>query len=206
MKDKKDLLEHLELGSKVLKSGDGIKEAFLAIDRADFVPEDYKVEAYEDYPLPIGAGQTISQPTTVAFMLELLGAKKGENVLDVGSGSGWTTALLAHIVGPKGKVTALEIVPELFEFGKKNLEKYDLKNVELVQAREGVRRYSKNSPYDRILVSASAEDMPKEFLDELAVGGVIVIPVGESLFAIKKTKGGRFEHRQFQGFSFVPLK
>ena len=96
-----------------------IIEAFRAIDRKDFVPEELQDEAYGNYPLQIGYGQTISQPNTVAFMLELLAPELGNKIIDVGSGSGWQTALLAHIVGPKGKIFGIELVPELKKMGER---------------------------------------------------------------------------------------
>ena len=111
-----------------------IISAFQKIDRADFVLPQYSNEAYEDYPLPIGHGQTISQPATVAFMLELLQPKIGEKILDIGAGSGWATALLAEIVGKDGKVYGLEIISELVEFGKNNLGKYNFNNAEILLA------------------------------------------------------------------------
>src|SRR3989338_11590852 len=130
MKTREDLTRHLEKGSKVFKN-ELVKEAFANVDRKDFVPEDYAYEAYEDYAIPIGYGATISQPTTVAFMLELLDARVGDKVLDIGSGSGWTTALLSKIVGESGEVTGVEIVSELVELGKNNIEKYAGKNVKI---------------------------------------------------------------------------
>ena len=102
-----------------------IIEAFQKIKRVDFLPEDMKDLAELNEALPIGYGQTISQPLVVAFMLEQLEPKEGDKILDIGSGSGWTTALLAEIVGSKGKVIAIDIVPELVEFGEKNVAKYD---------------------------------------------------------------------------------
>jgi protein-L-isoaspartate(D-aspartate) O-methyltransferase len=120
---KEELLAHLEDNSKVFKNP-AIKQAFESVDRKDFIQPDYHVEAYEDYPLPTMLGQTISQPTTVAFMLELLDTQSGETVLDIGSGTGWTSALLGHIVGKEGKVIGLEIRPELVEYSKENLKKY----------------------------------------------------------------------------------
>ena len=126
MLNKKGLIEHLK-SSGVLKNSN-IIEAFEKIDRADFVLEEHKLESYEDHPIPIGRGQTISQPTTVAFMLELLSVQKGDKVLDIGSGSGWTTALLSELVGSTGEVFGVERVSELVEFGSKNLAKYDFKN------------------------------------------------------------------------------
>ena len=123
MKSKEELLFHLEEATGVLKSP-SLKKAYLQIDRKDFVLPKYEDEAYEDHPLPIGYGQTISQPTTVFFMLELLSAKLGDHILDVGSGSGWTTALLGSIVGKKGGVVGVDIVSELVEYGRNNLKKY----------------------------------------------------------------------------------
>ena len=128
-------LVHKLLDEGVLKTP-RIIAAFKKIDRADFVVDEYKGEAYGDYPLPIGYGQTISQPSTVALMLELLQPAEGDKVLDVGSGSGWTTALLAQIVGPKGKIFGLELVPELVKFGRENIARYNFPWAEIEQARE----------------------------------------------------------------------
>ena len=126
MIDNQSLINHL-INVGVLKTPEIIK-AFYKIDRAFFVPKEFHDYAYEDYPLSIGYGATISQPYTVAFMLELLQPKKGEKILDVGSGSSWTTALLAHIVGIKGKIFGVEIVPELIKFAKDNLKKFKFSN------------------------------------------------------------------------------
>lgn len=196
------LISHLK--DKGLLNSKNLEDAFRKIDRADFTQEDYKVESYEDYPLPIGFGQTISQPTTVAFMLELLDLKKGDNALDVGSGSGWSTALIAEIIKPRGKVWGVEIIPELAEFGRKNLAKYDMKNAEILEAGEklGLVEYA---PYDKILVSAEAEDAPKELLRQLKIGGIIVIPIKNTLCKIKKLANGKTEETSFPGFVFVPL-
>ncbi len=101
-----------------------IIKAFREIKREDFLPDEVKDLAEVDTAMPIGLGQTISQPLTVAFMLELLQPDVGENILDIGSGSGWTTALFSYIVGEKGKVYAIEIIPKLKEFGEKNTAKY----------------------------------------------------------------------------------
>ena len=203
MFNKKELIEHLENGTRVLQS-DNLKDAFTTIDRKDFVPEDYKKEAYEDYPLPLGStGQTISQPTTVAFMFELLNPQKGEKILDVGTGSGWTTALLAHIVGESGKVYGVEIIPKLVELGEKNLKKYNFKNAEIIKADTEIG-LEKEAPFDRILVSAAAEDLPKKLMEQLKVGGTMVLPVYDNLWQIKKSEGG-IDIKKFERFEFVPL-
>ena len=204
MNSREDLLKHLENNTGFLKNPE-IKKAFEKIDRADFVKEKYRIEAYEDYPLPIGYGQTISQPTTVAFMLELLNPQRGDRILDVGSGSGWTTALLCEIVGSGGEVFGVEIVPELIDFGKTNLAKYNFKNSQIidVMGEIGLKKYA---PYKKILVSASfEEEIPKELLEQLNINGILVAPVLNSIFKIKKLQNGKLEKKEYFGFSFVPF-
>src|SRR3989344_2010171 len=168
-----------------------IINAFKKTDRADFVLSDFKKEAYRDYPLPIGYNVTISQPTTVAFMLELLEPKKGDKILDIGSGSGWTTELLSQIVGKKGKVFGVEIIPELVEFGRKNLSKYNKKNVfyknaEIILSEKNILGFSEKAPFDKILVSAMAKKLPKELVNQLSISGILVIPIKNSIWRIDK--------------------
>ena len=200
-----DLLRHLEDESGVF-GNEEVKAAFKAVDRKDFLHEDYAVEAYEDYPLPTLEGQTISQPTTVAFMLELLDAQQGDIILDIGSGSGWVTALLGHMVGPEGKVIGLEIKPELVKFGKKNIKKYAKLPIEIRQADKETGLY-KEGPYNRIISGASfptKEDAPVELLFQLAAGGTMVVPVGDSLFKFEKISDEEVNETEYEGFSFVP--
>src|SRR3989338_3715869 len=147
----KELVENLKL-SGVLKTP-AIIAAFLRADRKRFVPPEFQKDAYRDAPLPIGKGQTISQPATVAFMFELLQAKPGDRVLDIGFGSGWTAALLSEIVGPGGKVFALEVVPEVYEFGKRNLERAGYKNVTTL-LRSGSIGLPEHAPFERIIAGA----------------------------------------------------
>lgn len=211
MKKNEILVRHLKKNTKVLPTS-RLEAAFRAVDRRDFVPEEYRVEAYEDYPLPIGAGQTISQPTTVAFMLEKLGVKEGDHVLDVGAGSGWTTALLARLAGEAGEVWGLERVPELVRFGGENLKKYCFNNAAILQAGPTVGLPA-HAPYDRILVSAATERIPKELLSELAPGGTLVIPVAEesarehshAIVVVTKSADGKLAEKRYSGFAFVPL-
>jgi protein-L-isoaspartate(D-aspartate) O-methyltransferase len=167
------------------------------------VPVEYVEEAYGDYPLPIGFGQTISQPTTVALMLELLQPHKGDKILDVGSGSGWTTALLARIA-ESGPVYGVEIVPELVAFGAKNLGKYGFRNASIAQAGKELG-LPREAPFDRILVSASSSDLPESLVKQLKVGGTMVIPIGDSVFRIVKKTEKDIEEEEFPGFLFVPL-
>ena len=183
-----------------------IIEAFEKIKRADFVPEKFKDMAEADEALPIGFDQTISQPLVVAFMLELLQPEPGNKVLDIGSGSGWTTALLAEI--SKSKVVGIELIPELAEFGRNNVAKYDfIKNglAEVICA-NGSRGYDKEAPYDRILASASvAGEIPKAWKRQLAPGGRIVTPIRDSIWLLTKNDAGSFEETEYPGFIFVPL-
>ncbi len=195
------LINHL-INRGVLKSSN-ITEAFRHIDRADFVLDPTVSDVYEDYPLQIGYQQTISQPTTVAMMLEMLGAKEGDNILDIGSGSGWTTALLSFIVGDKGSVTGLERVDSLVNFGNNNLKKYRFKNSEIIQARDELGIVGKE--FDRILVSAAANEFPYSLVEQLKIGGKLVIPVKNSIYEITKEKNGELTSLEHYGFRFVPL-
>jgi protein-L-isoaspartate(D-aspartate) O-methyltransferase len=184
-----------------------IIEAFKKIKRADFLPEDIKNLAEENEALPIGYGQTISQPLVVAFMLEQLEPEEGDKILDIGSGSGWTTALLAEIVGERGKVIAIDIVPELVEFGRKNIEKYNFikkGRVECVCA-DGSKGYPKEAPYDKILVSATAKELTPAWQEQLKVGGRVVVPIGSSIWLYIKKDQKNFEEKEYPGFVFVPL-
>ncbi len=174
------------------------------IDRKDFVLKEYEKEAYEDYPLPIGFNQTISQPSTVYFMLKLLNPQKQEKILDIGSGSGFSTALLAEAVGENGKVFGVEKIPELVSFGRKNLSKYNFNNVVIVEAGEKLGLPDK-APFDKILVSASAKEIPKELIDQLKIGGIMVIPVENNILRIEKTEK-EIKIEKYEGFAFVPLR
>ncbi|KXB08107.1 hypothetical protein AKJ56_01820, partial [candidate division MSBL1 archaeon SCGC-AAA382N08] len=154
-----------------------------------------------------GHGQTISQPLVVAFMLEKLELEQGDKVLDIGSGSGWTTALLSHIVGSEGKVIGIEIVPELKEFGKQNVSEYNFveKGIAEFVCKDGTEGFEQQAPYDRILASASARELPSAWKEQLEVGGKIVAPVGHSIFVYSKRSEQEFEKEEHPGFSFVPL-
>ncbi|MCH7828499.1 methyltransferase domain-containing protein [Patescibacteria group bacterium] len=198
-----ELVQHLK-EVEVLKTPALVK-AFLGIDRKDFVLPEYQNQAYEDYPLSIGFGQTISQPYTVAFMLELLQPKKGEKILDIGSGSAWTTALLAHAAGPKGKVYGTEVLPGLVRFGQENLSKYALLPAKVVQAKKETLGFPGQAPFDKILVSAVGKEIPRELLSQLKDDGVMVLPVQDAVVRIQKVPGKEPDIQRFEGFVFVPL-
>lgn len=181
-----------------------VLRAFKEVDREDFVPEEYESEAYGNYPLPIGFGQTISQPFTVAFMLNLLEIQQGEIIMDVGAGSGWVTTMLASAVGPKGRVFGVEIIPEILAFGQRNISKYKFKNASMRQAGKELG-LPEEAPYDKILVSAAGRTYPKELMSQLKVGGILVMPIKYSIWKIKKTGAPEPEIEKFGGFAFVPL-
>ena len=184
-----------------------IIQAFQKIKRQDFLPEDMKGLADLDQALPIGFGQTISQPLVVAFMLEQLDPQPGHKILDIGSGSGWTSALLAEIVGSKGKVIAVEIVPGLKEFGEKNTSKYNFIKKRVVEfiCADGSKGYAKEAEFDRILASASGRELPLAWKEQLKIKGKIVAPIGTSIWTFIKKSKNSFEEIEHPGFAFVPL-
>jgi len=156
---------------------DRVRAAFAATPRETFLPEDVRGRASYDGPLAIGHDQTNSQPRTVDDMLRLLDVRTGQSVLDVGSGSGWTTALLAHLVGPTGRVHGVEVVADLVTAGRANLAHLDRPWATIEQAVPDVLGLPDHAPYDRILVSAEARTMPDDLVDQLAGDGVMVVPV-----------------------------
>lgn len=185
-----------------------IIDAFKTVSRRDFLPVELSEGTEDDnIPLAIGYGQTISQPLTVAYMLEKLHPTRGDRILDVGSGSGWQTALLAHIVGPKGKVTAIERIRPLLEFGKSNCAKYSFTNIEFILG-DGTQGYPKRAPYDKIAVAAAALEIPESLTNQLAIGGTMVIPVGaylQDLVVVHRRGANDIGIDRFPGFQFVPL-
>ena len=188
-----------------------IISAFRKIKRVDFLPRGMENLAELNEALPIGCGQTISQPLVVAFMFELLEPKEGEKILDIGSGSGWTTALLAEIVGQRGKVMAIELVSGLMESGKQNIAKYNFIEKQIVECvcADGSKGYKKEAPYDKILVSARAEKCFSAWKEQLKSGGRIVTPIGSSIWLFTKNQSadGKTEvtEKEYPGFVFVPL-
>ncbi len=181
-----------------------IISAFERVDRKYFIPESFEEYIYIDAPLPIGNDQTISQPSTVAFMLELLEPREGDKILDIGSGSGWTTALLCSIAGEKGSVQGMERVESLVEAGSRNLAKFDFGPHCTIQ-KAGERLGKPGETFDRILVSASSSEIPEELFEQLKPGGVLVIPVRNSIFRFRKLSDGRITKEEYPGFRFVPL-
>lgn len=184
-------------------------KAFNEVPRELFIKDGFEEEAYGDYPLPIGEGQTISQPTTVMLMTQALELKENQKVLEVGAGSGWQAAIIAKIIGKKGKVITTEIIPELAEFAKKNIEKAKIKNVDVINY-DGSQGYKKEAPYDRIIITAACPRIPPPIIKQLKIGGIIVAPVGSLVFGqdmlkLRKTKTG-ITTQSLGSFVFVPLK
>lgn len=190
-----------------------IIDAFRAVDRKDFVLEEYASEAYGNYPLPIGFGQTISQPLTVAFMLELLQPKAGEKILEIGAGSGWVTALLAYIVsggkggGAPGKVMAIERLPVLKDMAIDNVSKYNFinKGIAEVVLGDGSKGYPSEAPFQKITSAAAAVSIPVAWKEQLKVKGRIVAPVMNTIEVWDKIGINEFRYKEYNGFSFVPL-
>ena len=207
MKDKKELIEFLK-AQGTLKSP-SIIAAFEVVGRQNFVPEEMKAAAYADEALPIGFGQTISQPTTVAFMLEHLAPQEGDIIFDVVSGSGWQATLLAHIVGEKGKVYTAEIVPELCEFGSENIKKYPELASRIISecgnASAGVKALAQQESLDKIIAAASLDEVPSVWRAQLKVGGKMIYPSHESLIEETKVGAEEFKKVEYPGFVFVPF-
>lgn len=184
-----------------------IIEAFRKIKRIDFLPEHLQSLSEIDEALPIGEGQTISQPAVVAFMLELLSPETGEKILDVGSGSGWTTTLLAQITGDKGKVFGVELIPSLAELGEGNIKKYNFieKGIVKIVCKDGSKGIKEEAPFDKILVSAAAEDVPPSLKEQIKVGGKLVMPISTSIWLFEKGNDNTVQRKEYPGFVFVPL-
>ena len=159
-------------------------------------------------PLPLMRGKTISQPSTVMMMTSALDLNLGEKVFEVGTGSGYQAAIIAKIVGPKGKVVTTEILPELVAFAKENFKKAGIKNV-IVLEEDGSKGFKKEAPYDRVIITAAAKEFPKELLEQLKPEGIIVGPVGnqheQEMVRGRKDKNGKLELEFLGQFLFSPL-
>lgn len=200
--DNQTLIDYLRKSRAV--SRPAIIEAFSAIDRADFVLDKYKEEAYTDTPLPIGHGFFTSQPSTIAFMLEKLKVRPGQKILEIGTGSGYLTALLARIVGLAGKVFSIEFRSKLLKFALSNLSEYRFENITLAVG-DGKAGLPDQAPFDRIISSAEARTVPRAWKQQLAAGGIILTPFNSHLLKLTKTARGKFKEQKFPAFEFVEL-
>jgi len=184
---------------------DRVQQAFAAVPRAGFLPRGARSRAGHDGPILIGHGQTNSQPRTVADMLRLLDVQPGQRVLDVGSGSGWTTALLAHLTGPTGEVVGVELEPTLARWGAANLTAARMPWAEIREATAGVLGAPDRGPWDRILVSADAQTLPQPLVDQLGDPGRLVLPVAGSMTLVVRDQGTLVTSRHGR-YRFVPLR
>jgi protein-L-isoaspartate(D-aspartate) O-methyltransferase len=183
-----------------------VDQAMAATPRRAFLPDDQRPVADLDQPLPIGHGQTSSQPTTVRTMLRELDVRPGQHVLDVGAGSGWTTAILGRLVGPDGSVLGLELEPELAAWGRDNVTATGLPWVRLEQAEPGLLGRPQEAPYDRILVSAQAQELPHTLVEQLADDGTMVVPVAGRLLRVHRVAGAPTSVVRLGHYRFVPLR
>ena len=195
---------------------DRVDRSMQEVPRERFLPAPLRERAVEDAPLPIGDGQTNSQPTTVRDMLTLLDVRAGHRVLDLGAGSGWTTALLARLAGPGGRVIGVErhapllgpareaLAEALADAGAGAGASGDAAHAEIRQARPGVLGMPEDGPYDRILVSAGADHLPSALTAQLADGGVMVIPVRERMLRVVRREED-LQVTRHGAYVFVPL-
>ncbi len=211
---KRELLEALRREG-VIRS-ERVYRAMLSVPREEFVPPELRCHAYDDNPLPIGCGQTISAPHMVAMMCEEARLEPGHKVLEVGTGSGYHAAVMAEIVAPRdqprerwGRVITIERIPELAERARRTLERLGYADRVKVVVGDGSLGYEPEAPYDRIVVTAAAPDIPRPLLEQLKPGGIMVIPVGDRylqyLYVVVKREDGSVEARPVTSCLFVPL-
>jgi len=198
-----------ELIHKGYLQTDILIDAFSELGRLEFVPREFEKDADADIALPIGFGQTISQPTVVAFMMELLDPKRDQKILDVGSGSGWTTAILSYVAGSHGKVIAVDYEEKIKQLGESNTDKFGFvkKGIASFFTGDGSKGFPSEAPFDRILVSAGAEHVPEDLKKQLKIGGKMVIPISSrsSIMYLEKKGEEDFYTEEYPGFVFVPL-
>lgn len=180
-----------------------VREAMDSLPRADFLPDSLKELASLDRPLPIGQGQTNSQPSTVAIMVDLLEVQPGQKVLDVGAGSGWTTAILSKLVGPTGSVLGVERQASLIPAAQEAIARHG-GNAEIRLALPGVLGWPDTAPFDRILVSAEADALPETLVNQMGDDAILVIPVGSRMLRVRKHNGS-VTVTSHGLFTFVPL-
>ena len=212
-KKKQSLLEYYRrTGTAKVKE---VIEAFNRVPRENFVHEHQRSQVYDDHPLPIGSGQTISAPHMAFIMCEMLELKEGDQVLEIGAGSGYHAAICAALVAPigtlkPGHVYTVERIPELVEFARENLKRAGFADLVTVVQGDGTIGYPEKAPYDAIQVTAAGPKVPKPLTDQLKVGGRLVIPVGgrhmyQELILVTRVKSDKLVEKKCGGVAFVPL-
>ena len=200
IKEREILLNYLER-ENYLRTPQ-VRKAMEEVDRRDFVRTSDKLSAYDDTPLSIGQGQTISAPHMVAMMLEELRLNENDNLLEIGSGCGYHAAVASRLVS---KVTTIERIPYIYELACENLENYD--NIKIING-DGSRGFMDNCPYQKIMVTCGAPRVPPPLIDQLEIGGLMVIPVGgrvaQELLTVERTAEGISVIRR-PGVAFVPM-
>ena len=194
-----------QLQSRGIKD-DAVLEVMRSVERHNFVPENYRDRAYSDGPLPIGHGQTISQPYIVAFMTEQLQVSSQHKVLEIGTGSGYQAAILGELAK---HVFTIEIIPELAEGAKNILNHLSYKNI-TVRAGDGYKGWPEEAPFERIMVTAAPTEIPQTLIDQLAPGGRMILPVGaqflvQYLWVIEKDDQGTVTKEKILPVRFVPM-
>lgn len=188
-----------------MRGRSAVVDAMRATPREDYLPEGARPQAAVDAPVELGHGSTCSQPSTVRTMLELLDVHEGQRVLDVGSGSGWTTAILARLVGPAGRVVGVEVVDELVQDAARRLERDGLAQASVRVAQPERLGAADAAPFDRILVSAMARELPQALVAQLAPDGLMVLPLRGRMARVTLVDGQpRVDHAP-GAYRFVPL-
>jgi len=196
------LVEQIEARGETSAS---VLQAMRSVRRELFVPEEFRAYAYSDSPLPIGLGQTISQPFIVALMTQLLEPARGQRVLEIGTGSGYQAAILSTLVK---EVDTIEIIPELGRSAAERLRRLDYVNVQ-VRIGDGYLGWPEKAPFDRIILTAAPPEIPPVLIDQLKHGGRLIAPVGvgmQDLMVVDKAKDGKTTTRSVLPVQFVPMK
>ncbi len=185
-----------------------VEVAMLAVPRHEFVPDSVLRSAYNDSPLPIGRGQTISAPHMVAMMLERLDLKEGQKVLEIGGGSGYHAALVAYMVGERGLVISVESIGSLAKRAREALEKVGLNKRVVTVVGDGSLGWEKKAPYDRIFITCASPQIPPPLIDQLVDGGKLLIPLGSlhlQTLVLAQKSGDKIKKKSYGGCMFVPL-
>lgn len=198
MNTREELLDYLKNESEVLRD-ESLERAFTEIDRADFILGDYLPEAYEDYSLPLIEGRSIIKPTLLAFMLELLDVQIGDKVLDIVAGTGFSTALIAHMVNVDGEVLGLERSEDLLRFSREALGKYGFPQANIHNSKEVELN---KEGFDKILLVENTEFIPEEIIEALKEDGLMVAVLSGEIKVLRKHQEDLIEERSIHGFTF----